>query len=357
MRLFAFRPRYIINGQITTTKVAAVANVKRKNSPASNLGDLDALPLELLHAIFAMLDFKTLSHIQRTCLRGIAVVESLPQYRDMIEHAPKALAALGQTQLLRHHSAAALHAALLTSECQCCGDYGPFLHLPTARRCCFFCLENSTQLWVIPVSQAKSCFNITNSQLKHLPVMLSIPGAYQVRGSVSRNRKLRLICVGTARELVTQEHGDFMSELRAKRTDGRISVKDFYQYRAFRSSPLSSSELKLRPLSSRENSAIDEYCGMASVPFPHVTASLAVDQGYWCLGCQLTLQEWYRRTLSHEDVSHLIPSPCTRRVDDQLRDLTRRARSSAELLEHLPQCIRGRSLETMEPSLSCWRKM
>ena len=71
--LFAYRPRYIVNGQITIAESAAVANIDRKTDPSGSLGKLDTLPLELLHVIFAMLDFKTLSHIQRTCLRGIGL--------------------------------------------------------------------------------------------------------------------------------------------------------------------------------------------------------------------------------------------------------------------------------------------
>ena len=80
---------------------AAVPSSLTSKSELSFLGKLDALPLELLHAIFLMLDFRTLSRLSRTCLRGVAVIESLPQYRDLTTHAPRAVGALGATRIIR----------------------------------------------------------------------------------------------------------------------------------------------------------------------------------------------------------------------------------------------------------------
>ena len=96
---------------------------------------------------------------------------------------------------------------------------------------------------------------------------------------------------------------------------------------------------------------------MASIPFPHLTAAFAIDEGYWCLGCELTFRQWSSGKLNLGDVSHLISPADTRRVDDQLLELALRARSSAGLLEHLSQCLRGRSLEEVEPKLRAWAEI
>ena len=87
-----------------------------------------------------MLDFKTLSDISKTCLRAIEVLKSVPEYRDLMRHAPQALAALVETRLIRYHLVATVHATLLSADCKSYGKYGAFLFLPTCERYCYHCL-------------------------------------------------------------------------------------------------------------------------------------------------------------------------------------------------------------------------
>lgn len=75
----------------------------------SPIGILDRLPLEILQWVLDLL----LSVIT-TCLMSLlakSVVESLPLYCDLVDHAPQTLKALGLTDLVCIHSAAALPAA------------------------------------------------------------------------------------------------------------------------------------------------------------------------------------------------------------------------------------------------------
>lgn len=185
LSLLAHQPRHIVRGMIKITEPAKPLSNWR-TLPSSPLGALDTLPLELLHTIFAMLDFRTLSHITRTCLRGIQVVRSLPEYRDLMRHAPEALAALGKTRLIFHHLATTIHATLLSADCISCGSYGAFLFLPTCERCCYHCLWRNQSLWVVPITTAKKCFGLSTSGAKTLPIMRSLPGKYHVRYTISR---------------------------------------------------------------------------------------------------------------------------------------------------------------------------
>ena len=137
--LLANRPRHIIQGHIQNTEPAKQSSNWRK-SASSPLGRLDDLPLELLHATLALLAFRTISHVSRTCLRGIDVVNSLPEYRDLMLHAPDALAALGKTRMIRHHIAANIHLVLLSEDCYSCRRYAAFLSLLTCERCCYYCI-------------------------------------------------------------------------------------------------------------------------------------------------------------------------------------------------------------------------
>jgi len=238
---------------------------------------------------------------------------------------------------------------LLLADCQTCDEYGPFLHLPTCTRCCFRCLREHSRLWMLPISKAKACFELTDSQLKRLPIMRSIPGSYSVSYQISRKRPLRLLCVGPAKQLALLENGDFEARLESKYHNRLVSQKDYYKYKSFMA------ELDDVPRSSMSNIGNDEYCGMASIPFPHLTAEHAIDEGYWCLGCELTSQTWRDDGLTPAELSRLNPITTLRRRDYQLRELAQRARSSAGLLEHLPHCIRGRNVEELESKLSRWK--
>jgi len=65
-------------------KASDTFEYQRSPNSTIHLGTLNVLPLELLHSIFEMLDLQTLSSITRTCLRGTAIFESLPVYRDLL---------------------------------------------------------------------------------------------------------------------------------------------------------------------------------------------------------------------------------------------------------------------------------
>lgn len=197
--LCGYQPRHVFEAMINILETPMTPQVHRQARMPS-FGDLDALPLELLHRIFVMLDFTSLSSIFVTCVRGAACVESLPEYRDLMRHTPKALAALGNIGLIRLHSAATIHASLRSKDCESCGDFGPFLFLPTCKRCCYLCLRENQSFWVVPLSVAEECFQLSASQARALPQMRSIPGRYRAKREVSR-LPLNLVCVGTAKEL------------------------------------------------------------------------------------------------------------------------------------------------------------
>lgn len=100
----AHQTRYDMTGMINMSNPATSSTITRHADPADFLGRLDKLPLELLHFTFSMLDLKSLSSISQTCLRGLAVVESVPEFRDLMRHAPSTMTALGSTKLIGHHS-------------------------------------------------------------------------------------------------------------------------------------------------------------------------------------------------------------------------------------------------------------
>jgi hypothetical protein len=166
VQLLAHRPRHVVGGMIQTMiQIKEPAKPSNRRTTTS-LGRLDNLPLESLHATLALLDFKSLSHISRTCHRGIEVVNSVPEYRNLMLHAPGALAALGKTRLIRHHLAAKIHQALLSADCTLCSRYGAFLYLPTCERCCYHHLWKNRSLWLVSIDTAKKCFVLSAAGTK-----------------------------------------------------------------------------------------------------------------------------------------------------------------------------------------------
>ena len=271
--LIAHRPWYISQRMVRTTEPAKESSDWRKST--SSLGRLDDLPLELLHATLALLDFKSLSHVSRTCIRGIEVVNSLPEYRDLMLHAPDALAALGKTRIIRHHPAANIHLALLSAGCTLCSRYGALLYLPTCERCCYHCLWKNQSLWLIPISMAQKCFLLSKAAAKTLPVLRSVPGKYHVRYPISRQRLIGLVCVGVAKELsiaenVSERDLSAYLELHVATFD-----RGFFQYLQKASITPPQQELWLQ--SCGQDAPNDRYCGMGSLSFPSLSPDKHVE--------------------------------------------------------------------------------
>src|SRR6478609_55847 len=130
--------RYVPNRNRLLPSTTSISNQPRLL--ASSLGQLDILPAELLLSVIDLLDFQSLSRLSRVSLLGKYDIEDLPVYRDVVEHAPEALVALGQTHLLSYHPATLVYSTLRQSRCVSCFAFGGFLLLPTCERVCFECL-------------------------------------------------------------------------------------------------------------------------------------------------------------------------------------------------------------------------
>jgi hypothetical protein len=324
-----------VQGGMIITEPATQSSNWRKST--SSLGRLDDLPLELLHGTLALLDFRALSHISRTCIRGIEVVSSLPEYRDLMLHAPEALAALGKTRLIRYQPAANIHLALLSADCTSCGRYGAFLFLPTCERCCYHCLWKNQSLWVISMSMAKQCFGFSAAGAKTLPVMRAIAGNYNVKHTISRRRPIQLVCVGAAKKLAIAEN-TLLSTRQAQRhqystprSQTKLSMLRFWQ--GARLAP-PGPQLFMKPTVNFEPN--DMYCGMASLQFPYLVPGNPVEHGLLCRGCMLFRLWWVRGDPTPAHLSHLALQG--RRADDLVDEYQEVARSRAELLAHVKDC-------------------
>ena len=142
------------------------------------LGQLDVFPLEVVQRILELMDMYTLTLMQCLNHRSNLLVNSLPQHRDIVAHAPNALRAMLGTGLASHFGIEDLHRALRSEECFQCGSFGPFLYLLSCRRCCYVCLARAPDTLPISREDAEHGYGLPQSITWRLPCMKSLPGRY-----------------------------------------------------------------------------------------------------------------------------------------------------------------------------------
>ncbi|KAF5622081.1 uncharacterized protein FTJAE_11048 [Fusarium tjaetaba] len=110
-----------------------------------NLGILARLPQDILEGIVLQLDIDSYRRFRQVSRRARYVSTAINIYQRVLRHAPDALNALRRTDLSSFVSYADIYTALTTTKCAFCGQFGDFLFLPTAKRCCFQCLRTSPE--------------------------------------------------------------------------------------------------------------------------------------------------------------------------------------------------------------------
>lgn len=290
---FSHRPRSVIESMITPDDLPPQTVYR---SGDSSLGLLDTLPLEVLWMIFDKSDVQSLVHISMTSLRGMAYIESISKYQDLRKHAPHALVALGRTGLLGYHPLCDLYAALRSDRCvSCSAAFGAFLLMLTCQRCCYECLFWNTSLRAIPISIARQCLELVPSQLADLPKLHSLPDEYWIGWRIKVKARYRLVSVRDVNLRALQVHGsDYLQERLNSRKNMRSHRVNTWNaiYRAplqsFGQDPLtipgSTASRPTMPQTFRGD--LNKWGGMASIVFPSLTASGALESGLWCRGCE-----------------------------------------------------------------------
>lgn len=306
----------------------------------SSLGALDRLPLELLHEVLGHLDFWSLALFSRVSVQGKHALLSSPWYRDLMSHAPHALAALAQTKIIRRHSVSELVAALRTQRCATCPEYGAYLFLPACERCCWQCMVAKPTRQVIPANIAGTDFAIPPEAVRQMPFMLTVPGKYGLKAGPDWGR-LKFVSVIDVKECAIAVHGSVENLTRAgthHRTGQWAAFMYWYMASVFSNDTLSDTLMKPEGLNQR----LASYLGMASVPFPSITAGGAVEQGLWCKGCESMRSRFGTSKLPAQVLADLVPEGCQALV--VISGLAKRARSRAGFLEHIQHCYGAQEL-------------
>lgn len=178
----------------------------------SNIGNLDAFPLEIIHLILGTLDLQSLTDFRVISWRARALVNSLQPYRKIAHYSPDALRALLSTQMAVHFTAKDIFNALCTQQCFGCGQFGPFLDLFTSHRQCITCVAYSDSLLSITASSAKTKFDLNPETLSSLPTLLSLPGRY-TQSERACGRRLSLVRMVSVAATMPIQNDDFSDSL------------------------------------------------------------------------------------------------------------------------------------------------
>lgn len=263
-------------------------------APATSLGRLDFLPLEMLHEICQLLDIKSLFRFRQVNLRAQEVVCAIRIYRIIITHALETLCASLRTHIASWFTLRDLFDVLCARDCLLCGSFGGFIFLPTFTRCCFPCIKTAPQLRLVSLADVKKHLNLNPALIRNsVPVLRTTPGIYSM-DEIPRKRRIHVLAEGSVIRA--------MECLHAKEAKAQLR---------------------------RSNSEVSLLRYMATTALPFFDkASGDADHGICCKGCQIALEESLR----------------TSRIEDKIFSLRDRVYSRDRFMEHFQRCPKAQAL-------------
>ncbi|KAF4435626.1 hypothetical protein F53441_13471 [Fusarium austroafricanum] len=127
-----------------------------KTTASSGLGFLDRLPQELTLMILGELDILTYLRFRRVNRHARSIATASREYMVVVKHGLEGLKPLLKAQLGHLFTFSHFYGNLVSKECKFCRKFGPFLFLPTCQRCCFTCLQVSSELKLLAIPVPKT---------------------------------------------------------------------------------------------------------------------------------------------------------------------------------------------------------
>ncbi|KAI6758467.1 hypothetical protein HG530_010707 [Fusarium avenaceum] len=142
--------------QIPKTKLQApFLQTSFKPSSPSGLGILGRLPDELVLMILRELDIVSYLRFRGVNSRARSIATNSKDYKTVVKYGMRGLKALLKVRLGHVFTITGLQQVVVSHECEFCGKFATFLYLITCQRCCFTCLQISSELRTIPIPVPK----------------------------------------------------------------------------------------------------------------------------------------------------------------------------------------------------------
>ncbi|PYH90157.1 hypothetical protein BO71DRAFT_452957 [Aspergillus ellipticus CBS 707.79] len=258
---------------------------------SATLGNLQCLPLEIIHEIFLLLDIRALFNFRHINRRAQQIVTVACGYKAVVTHALETLCIILRTTIASWFTLSDLLKVLYTRDCHLCGSFGGFIFLPSFMRCCFFCIQEDSLPPVLPLSIVKKSAKSRPGHPNTLvPIVKSLPGIYS------------------------------MDEIVRKRRVQIMSAEYFGRL------PLHKADDRTRATQEKETELL-RYMVTTSLPYLN-TETGVIQNGISCSGCQIALEKALRS-------SRTGPSSCA------LRD---KVYSYDEFMQHFRECREAQKL-------------
>ena len=256
--------------------------------PVFSLGELDVLPLELLTTVLAQLDLQSLTDFRRVNQRAMGLINSIPQYQVVVEHASDALRGMLSIGSASFSTIEDLYDKLCTATCETCSHFGGYLYLITCKKVCFRCLSRRDSF--LPLSRADIVrkYGLQSGHMARIPRMRSRPGRYSERELICR-KSLTLFDHDSARSIGVTIHGtvEKMEEYVAYAATRRWS-----NFKQKESTYKSRENTGKKPRPPRVQDPWDGESGnrhrfMAIVSVPYFDPQMrSAERGFYCIGCR-----------------------------------------------------------------------
>ncbi|KAF2018142.1 hypothetical protein BU24DRAFT_421144 [Aaosphaeria arxii CBS 175.79] len=235
-----------------------ITNSSPNHNPATTLGDLDKLPLELIHEICLHSDMSSIFRFRQVNTRARHILYALYEYRVVTTHARDAFCAMLRTELDPCPTLSAFYQLLSSQKCSICGhEYGDLIHLPTCIRCCSFCVrKHAPELRVATAAKAIRYLKLSRHALSQITQLKLLPGIY---GMEERRRvgRPKVLSIQSAREAYRKQNG------------GEEPTNMMMRY------------LQMQPIL-----AFMVCCALPSYSLPG-----RVENGICCIGCQAAIEK------------------------------------------------------------------
>lgn len=258
-------------------------NGYHKTHPSTDLGILDRLPLELLTDILLQVDLQALTGFRRVNQRAMQVVDSVPQYDAIVEHAPNSLRALLTVNKGRNVNCLELYDKMCTFKCETCGEFGGFLYLITLRRACIECFRMSADCFSLITSEARRGVgrSRTKTDFPAVDQIFAPPGCYSPDIRNFRHRT-RLYDYNSLLKVQLDKSRDNEFET-AELLNAVQGARDVWRYRTLRG-PLPQLHMRTTILTTGFCRQPERY--MAIIRFSYLdTHTKKAESGFRCKGC------------------------------------------------------------------------
>ena len=260
--------------------LAQLSSIAGSNTTTlKTLGQLDLLPLEIIQSVLQLLDLQPLTLVQSLNHRSKLLVDSLPQHREIVTHAPNALRAILSNGLAPQFTINDLSTALRAQECFDCGEFGTYLYLLECRRYCWLCLAEDSNIQPVSRSVVRSLFGLPAEIVQQLPYIRSLPLRYSI-DCPKRDRhgqRVAFVSLNASREAGINFHGS------EEAMETQVLIRATYPNRGEGSGVASWVQLRKQMQNKRLGSLYNPF--MASIRFPTLDVSSGTLE--WGLSCKV----------------------------------------------------------------------